>query len=343
MKYLSLIIGLLAASFQSNAQDLLAQAKSGDNWGYINTKGEFVIDAQYKNCHAFSEGFAPIYDKKAKTFYFIKPDGSKLDTEIDKFKLKNIFGFGTKGFEDGLVPVQVGKQWGYLNTSGKLLVPAKFDKAQEFNSGFGVTESSNRFYIISKDGSEKQVDISGLEDVKRFSEGLAPYRVNGQWGFINTEGAVVIEAQYKGIGYLSEGLAWVKNEAGQVGFIDSKGNVKIDLQFQAAKEFSEGLARVKKNDAWLFVDLSGKEITSVGADTYGNFSNGLAYAKKNDVVGFVGKDGNWVIDAKFEKVRDFKNGYAAVRKGENWGFIDKTGNWVIEPTFAGVKDFEKVK
>lgn len=128
MKTLTLFVTLSVLSFQIQAQELLAQAKSGDNWGYINTKGEFVIDAQYRNCHAFSEGFAPIYDKKAKTFYFIKPDGSKLDTEIDKFKLKNIFGFGTKGFEDGLVPVQVGKQWGYLNTSGKLLISAKYDK-----------------------------------------------------------------------------------------------------------------------------------------------------------------------------------------------------------------------
>ncbi len=335
---LTLFLSVLFVN-QTIAQEILAQAKSGDDWGYINTKGEFVIKPQFGNCHAFSEGFAPIYDKKQKTFYFIKSDGSKLNTEVEKFKLKNIFGFGTKGFEDGMVPIQVGKTWGYLNTAGKLVAPAKFDKAQPFSNGYGVAELNKKFFIIGKDGSEKQVDIKDLEDVKRFSENLAPYRVNGKWGFIRTDGSVVIEAQFKSVGNMSAGLAWVKNDAGQIGFIDNKGNLMIDYQFQAAKDFSEGMARVKKNDVWMFVNTNGELVKSVSADTYGDFSGGMAYAKTNGTVGFVGKDGNWLIEAKFQKVRDFHNGFAAVLENEKWGFIDNNGNWTIKPTFDAVKDF----
>ena len=33
----------LLVSFQSFSQTILAQAKQGDVWGYINQKGEFVI------------------------------------------------------------------------------------------------------------------------------------------------------------------------------------------------------------------------------------------------------------------------------------------------------------
>ena len=95
MKILAILIAFATLAFNAEAQELLAQAKSGDNWGYINTKGDFVIDAQYRDCHAFAEGLAPIYDKKAKTFYFIRPDGTTLATDVKSFRLRNIFGFGT--------------------------------------------------------------------------------------------------------------------------------------------------------------------------------------------------------------------------------------------------------
>jgi len=128
MKTLFNLLFCLAITSQTFSQNFIAQAKpvGSDNWGHINSKGEFAIQEQYTNCHAFcADGLAPIYDKKAKTFYFIKPNGEKLNSDVASFKLRNIFGFGTKGFEDGMVSVQVGKSWGYMNTEGKLVIAAK--------------------------------------------------------------------------------------------------------------------------------------------------------------------------------------------------------------------------
>lgn len=342
-----LLTGILALAVSVNAysQNLLAQAKSGDNWGYINDKGEFVIDAQYRNCHEFaSNGLAPIYDKKAKTFYFIKPDGSKLNTSAEKFKLQNIFGFGTLGFNEGMVPVEIDKKWGYMHESGKVSVPAKYDKVRAFNNGRGVAKLGTSFYLIKENGEEQEISISGLQDVRKFSEGAAPYKANDKWGFIDKEGKVIAEAKFKGIGYLSNGLAWAKTEDGRVGFINIKGATAIEFNYTAAKDFTDGMARVKKGDTWLYVDPSGKEVApSVSADTYGKFMDGLAYAKKDDQVGYIGKNGDWAFKMYFNKVRDFQNGLAAVRDGELWGFINTKGEWVIEPKFEAVKDFEKIQ
>lgn len=343
MRRIVLFILLTTLSTQINAQNLLAQAKPAGSkeWGYISTSGEFVIPVQYRDCHPFSEGLAPIYDKKGKTFYFIKSDGSTLITEAKSFRLRNIFGFGTQGFEDGMVPVEINKAWGYMNSDGKMAVSAKFDKAQEFNGGFGVAEKSGRFYIISKDGTEKQVDAAGLEDVRKFSEGLAPFRSNGYWGFLNTNGEIVMKAKYKAVGYMSDGLAWVKDDEGKIGFVNANGDVKIGFEFEAAKDFTNGIARVKKGDTWTYVKTDGTMLNPPAADTYGKFSEGLAYFKTEGKVGFIDKNGKPVIDQLFDAVRDFKNGYAAVKQNDKWGVIDRSGNWVIEPKFDGLKDFEQ--
>lgn len=344
MKSIALLFALIAFSFQTIAQDLLAQAKSGDNWGYISASGEFIIQAQYRNCHPFANGLAPIYDKKAKTFYFIKPDGSRLKTDVDKFKLRNIMGFGTVGFSEGIVPVQVDKKWGYMNTSGEMVADAQYDKATLFIEGVSVAKSGASFYMIDGKGNATKIEVPGLEDVRRFSNGLAPFKANGLWGFIDKSGSVICEAQFKGIGYMDEsGLAWAKNEAGLVGFITKTGANKGGFKYQSAKNFSDGVAKVKMNDKWSYFLSKGVEMTPERADSYGKFSEGLAYGKLNGKVGFLDKDGKWKIDPQFDAVRDFKNGYAAAKQGDLWGFIDKTGNWVVKPTYDGLKDFETIK
>lgn len=330
-------------SFQSFSQSLLAQAKSAgsDNWGYINPKGEFIIKEQFRNCHAFSEdGFAPIYDKKRKSFYFIDPAGKELTTDVKQFKLKNIFGFGTKSFQDGVVGIQVGKKWGYLNTEGKLVISPKYDVANVFSNGFSTVRSSGKWMIVGATGTEITFS-DNVTDAKPFSEGLAPIRIDDMWGFASTNGNTAIKPIFKSVGYFSKGLAWAKTTDGKVGFINQKGEWVIKPKYEAAKDFSEGFARVKLAGNWTFVDTKGNEINTPTADTFGDFSDGLAYAKTEGKVGFINKEGKMVIEQQFEKVRDFNNGYAAILQDGKWGFIDTNGNWVVKPQFEAVKDFEK--
>lgn len=337
------ILSLLVAAPAAQAQQLLAQAQpeGSKDWGYIDRKGGFAIEPQYTNCHAFSEsGWAPIYDRKEKTFYFINSKNEKLDTEVKEFKLQNIFGFGTKSFENGIAPVEVNKDWGYLNAEGKLILAAEYDKAEPFGKHHGVVMKDKTFFIVDRKGGLTEVTLSGVEDLNRFSEGLAPVRVNGLWGLMNAQQEIVIEAKFRSIGYMSFGVAWVKTVNGDVGFIDKTGAWTVEPKYRAAKDMTaDMLARVKNDNGWLYVNIRGAEKDLPDADTFGDFSNGLAYGKKDGKVGFFNKKGEWVVEPKYDAVRDFQNGLAAVRLNDKWGFIDKTGSLIIEHQFDNVKDF----
>ena len=73
-KLLLSTIAILGACFSVFSQTYVTQVKSPDNkkWGYLTSKGELVIPAQYEKCYAFSaDGYAPIYDADAHTYYFI--------------------------------------------------------------------------------------------------------------------------------------------------------------------------------------------------------------------------------------------------------------------------------
>ncbi|MEZ4316324.1 MAG: WG repeat-containing protein [Myxococcota bacterium] len=345
-----MLIVLLSSLLGSIAQaaDLTSMAKPAgeDEWGYIDTSGAFVIEPKYRKCFPFSEdGYAPIFDKKRKSWVFIDPKGQELAAAPSPLNLKNVFGFGTLGFDDGLAPITVGKKWGYLGTDGKIAIPVDYDEVSQFDGGYAAARKSTSHLVIDTKGAETKVAVPVLE-LKHFQEGLAPMKGgNSLWGFVDTKGAVAVEAKFKSVGYFVDGHAWAKTEEGMVGFIDTQGTWVIDPKYVAAKDFGpgSGLARVKPVEDWVFVRTDGSILSPPSAEGVSDFSEGLASAKVGDKHGFFDATGKWVIEPAFDGVRDFKNGYAAAKQGELWGFIDTKGAWVVKPTLSGVRDFEKTE
>ncbi|HAA30777.1 MAG TPA: hypothetical protein DCE56_27640, partial [Cyanobacteria bacterium UBA8553] len=101
------------------------------------------------------------------------------------------------------------KFWGFIDLSGRLAIPLKYDSAGGF------------------------------------SECLADVKIGSKWGFINTSGQMVIQPQFiDAPGSFYEGLAQVKIN-GKDGYIDKTGKVTISPQFYFGTYFSEGFASVQ--------------------------------------------------------------------------------------------------
>jgi hypothetical protein len=348
-KYIVITLCLISNfGFPALAQTYIAQVKSLEtgNWGYVDQQGNMIIPAKYGKCHEFSSnGLAPVYSTKGgEHYYFINTKNEILKTEVNFRLLSTAMGYDILSYHDGYVPVKVGKKCGYMDTQGKLAIAAKYDDVLEFNDGFGVGRTGKTFVVINEQGEEFAVPFAST--VRHFSENLAPYQDSntGLFGFIGTDGKVVIPAAYEGVGYFSDGLAWARSKKGKIGFINSTGEMIIKPQFDLVLNFNpeSGVARFKMDDAWGYVNKEGKINYVKDADIWGDFGNGLAPGRKNGKFGFYNFEGNWVIEPTFDHAREFKNGYAAVRVNKKWGFIDTSGNWVIKPTFDAAKDMELI-
>lgn len=128
------------------------------------------------------------------------------------------------------------------------------------------------------DESGKVVIPEQFDDAKPFSEGMsAVLDFNTQlWGFIDQSGTLVIPYQYKTAGDFSEGLAPVMLTDNNSGYIDRAGNIVIPLEATVISEFNmvipvgvgafrDSLALVgngyENNDG--YIDKSGKYIYKV--------------------------------------------------------------------------------
>lgn len=342
-------LGALAVNvLLAHSQTYIVQVKPLDSktWGYAGIDGKLIIPADYEKTYSFSSGgLAITYNAKDKQHRIIDLKNKVLQTEEPKFRIREIFGFGVKGFQNDLLPVQVGSKWGYMNTAGKMAIPAVYDDANDFDGGFAAVKKGSQFLLVDMKGKETAIATPAI-DVRDFSEGLAPIRTTDKkFGFINPKGELVIPSQFESVGYFTNGLAWVKTFDRKVGYIDKTGKWILEAKFDVGKDFDakSGLALVRTGDQWYYVNAKGTELKVTDTESWGSFSEGLAEGKKGTLKGFYDAKGEWVNKPQFEDVRDFHNGFAAVKLNGKWGLIDKTGKWKMEPQFDAMKDVTLIK
>ncbi|NGQ94220.1 hypothetical protein G3578_03405 [Brevibacillus sp. SYP-B805] len=207
------------------------------------------------------------------------------------------------------------------------------------------------FGIMPMAAAEEDHEYLPYDMVGSISEGLAWYldismdMENGmekeQYGFIDTNGKVVIKAIYEEVSGFNEGLAAVKKN-GKWGYIDKTGKEVVSPQYDAvALKFSEGFAQVQKNKKWGYVDQFGKEAIPLRYEDTNSFGEGLAHVKKNHKVGYIDQTGKEVITPQYEDGHVFKDGLAPVKKNGKWGFIDKTGKEVITFQYEDAYSFKE--
>ena len=112
------------------------------------------------------------------------------------------------------------------------------------------------------------------DDADFFSEGLAPVKKDGKWGYIDKTGKEVVPCQYDNALGFSDGLAVVE-KGGKCGYIDKTGKEVIPCKYDVESDFSDGLAAVGKGGKFGFIDKNGKEVTPCRYDSVLGFSDGL--------------------------------------------------------------------
>jgi hypothetical protein len=167
----------------------------------------------------------------------------------------------------------------YFDNTGKKLATPLIDygpKSNSFSEGLVAVGTKGKFGYVDKTG--KIVIAASFEDAEDFSEGLAPVRmpVDLSWcleddsgsrvgstkkrGYIDKSGRIVIPAHFEYAGPFMEGLAGVSN-CSKSGFIDKTGKLIIPLQFDEVFAFHGGLAQVYLRDGRMgYIDKMGKTV-----------------------------------------------------------------------------------
>ncbi len=273
-------------------------------WGFIDHKGETAIPFIYDDVMGFSEGLACVGVERTERFgidySYIDTTGAEVIPANDAYDV-------AYSFHDGMALVRNWQDedlWGYIDKTGKLVVPCVLDDARDFSEGLAAVgqyedEKGLKVGYVNTDGSWEMYTY--YADLGCFSEGLAAvhgYTASGEsvCFYVDRKGQTSPALDYDRAQEFHEGRARVTklgNEEGQakMGFIDRAGNTAVPCVYDDARDFSEGLAAVCRREGetekWGFVDRYGREVVPLSFDGADSFFEGVAVVRQGDRYGLL--------------------------------------------------------
>ena len=231
--------------------------------------------------------------------------------------------------------------FGLMRNDGTLVVPANYTDVLWTVDGVAAVTDESGVHLFDLATGLSIGDT--LEEVGVYQNGYINGKQNGLWGYLNPLTGQTLGDGYVWESALpfSQGKAGVSLE-GQYGFIDQTGTVVIDLQYTDVAPFSEGLAGVRVQKRWGFVDQSNTVIIKPTFASVQTFQNGLCAVKKGSAWGLVNTAGEFVLRAKYTEITDFDPIYhrAWIRQNKLWGLVSTSGSVVLKPTWSYRDDFD---
>jgi len=170
------------------------------------------------------------------------------------------------------------EKWGYINEKGKMVIPAQYDEVNGFSCGYALVSKDGQYHYINTEGA-----LQYSTNEFNFHDFYYDYVVvaqDGKSGLMNNQFEYVIEPVYSGMGNVSSN-----------GLVVAYKDTMRDKYTKAA---------------WF---------------------------------GYVNTKGEEVIPFTFATAQSFKDGYAIVREDavESWGAINTSGEYVIPCEHYGLK------
>ena len=263
----------------------------------------------------------------------IRPDGSMTSIRFD----------GGSDFADGVATVRRGRETVrgektyVIDTTGTslfLLDSLNMRWRADEHQGNGLIALESQTELASGERPVSFFDHTGRKvlgpylDARGFCEGVAAVRCDsgshsGDFGFIDTEGMMVIPPRFADAGQFSEGLAPVSvkiEDDIKWGYINHDGEWVIKPQFGKARSFSDGLAAVLEwTDSAMIREYSGCFLVEERYDRIGKW-------------GFINTEGEFVLPITYRHAYDFHDGIASVWTDSGDVLIDHNGTWLFSPS-----------
>lgn len=212
--------------------------------GMMNDKCQIYIEPQFAQVGQLINGLAIAEIDETGEVVYLNEKGEA----VIQNKLSNYPNFLLKGeFRDGLAIAMKEGKYGKIDTTGKFIIPAKFE-----NIGLG--------------------------------NGIFPVQKNNLWGLMNTAGAVLIKPTYDGLTVIDKKFI-IANQNDTVGIIAPNGNILVPFTFNSIEPLM-GELFIAQSDSGTYLYSGAQKVLDEPYDRIGIYNEDYLYLVKVGVLSY---------------------------------------------------------
>lgn len=209
-----------------------------------------------------SSGVGKAKDADGKDIYLIS---CKVGGKYKYFDItgKEVFGdYAFAGrFRNNVAAVKSADgKWSLIDGTGKAITDKTFSDVilNEFDEcaakGFIFAKSGDKYHLYNL--KAEQIGGFACDGAKAFVDDYAAFRKGDLWGFVGTDGKVIIEPKYEDAKSFSCSMGAIKTSDGWV-FINPKNEIVIQETFEDVDYLNEkGICFVKTDDYWSYLKMN---------------------------------------------------------------------------------------
>jgi hypothetical protein len=159
-----------------------------------------------------------------------------------------------------------------------------------------------------------------IEKIFEESEGLRGIQKNGKFGFIDSKGRLRIANRYENIKAFSEELAPAMIR-GRWGYINHSDNIAIQPIYEEVSGFKNGFAQVKQKGLYGLINKQGFQVLPVRYESITGSAHGNLIIRQDKSYGLADAKGKTLIHPRYNTLEDVGNGFAIVARDGKHGVV----------------------
>lgn len=277
-------------------------------------------------------------------------------------------------FVDGLAKVKLGGKWGFINTSGDVVIPCIHDEVLYLDTDKVKVKYKGKWGAVNTSGEVMIPYIYDVlyyecseQDCETYYHDIVYVMNNEKWGIINAVGEVIIpcvcDNMISGDDYGEESNLDVSNlltvhpcscphsdiidgikvqYKGKWGYIATDGKSVVPFIYDDIRYYYTVIDQVgvQLNDKWGLVSTSGDTIIPFIYDDV-DYYNGTAHVMKNGKCGLMDWSGKVIIPCLYDEIDwwDLCSDYSKVKVKQNdkWGIVNSSGKLVIPCLYDDIR------
>jgi hypothetical protein len=265
-------------------------------WGFIDRTGDFIIKPNFRSAWAFHEGIARVSPFGGQDFY-ITPAGKTIASEEWA---------AADDFSEGYAKVKVGSRYGFIDTSGALVLKSIYTRCWSFKHGLAVVSQDEKL------------------------------------GLINVQREEILSQQFSKIKIIPEANLILCHNGSSSFIYDLQGNEKFRIPEAKVIDTDGDMVTIQKGESIFFLDMADQSILPGKGWSDVFYLGDHRWAAKNENGLFLLDDAGTKISLKpYSQLNRYVDGIAAYSNGEHWGYMDTEGKELSPDVFGLAWDFKE--